>query len=206
MIKKFLIILLIAPSFCYSQVDIGFKIGSNYPVNAASVNTLRRIGFELGILANKKISKKSSLESNLMFDFYHRNELFRIFSISKPYDGSYYYSDNYSTARLSIYVPLLFKYQPFDNSMTFKGGPSLAGRNLFVFSNSPAVKKGYDPDKKVSFKGNEVVFRTYGMDINFGFSYNLIKRGGIDINLRIPLQKEQVSIINVLFFYKLNDN
>ena len=180
--RGFIICLLysIFSTVMYSQFYGGIRIGTTYPLT--TYESVRKFGGEIGIVYGRNVYQQFYFETGLVLDVYGKKNNPIIWTIgtsnnSNIYDGSY--------MRFSAQIPLLLNYKLLENTLEFNGGFLLSGRYLKTITSY----SGLDPEVNGSDDRMYPRFRQYGLDLNLGVCYRLIKELRIYINYRTPINK-----------------
>lgn len=107
----FLITFLGLSIFLNAQKYLDLQTGFNYPINYTSNDLLRKLGFEIGIIAGKNINDKIGIETGFnTYCFGRRNMKYIATSINFLTGEQKVEEDNITFLKLEANIPLLVKY------------------------------------------------------------------------------------------------
>ncbi|MBI9066707.1 MAG: hypothetical protein JEZ09_05400 [Salinivirgaceae bacterium] len=157
--KNILIPLIFIPLLSFAQTDIGLNIGSNYPISYVGNNSVSKLGFEFGIDFSKELKNKLDFKYGLFIETY-----------------------NYT---FSTYIPIQFNYKINQGQLKLNYGLFIAGKNLYHINNSDDFANTANVLNYDLYRYGRV--RCYGIDINLGLSYEIIKKLRIYFNCWTPV-------------------
>jgi len=168
-------------------------MGSTFPLGLHEY--ARKFGGELGFFYGKSFNENICFETGLNIDAYGRRNIkvlnkYNYFAStidnnSANVDSKSFYEDA-SYIRFSFQIPLLLSNKFKNNKIETKTGLLFSARNLFTFTRysrcEPDFINTYSTEDKLGF-------RSYGIDLNLGFYYKIIKKLRLYVNYRTPINQ-----------------